>query len=49
MTTRYELDLAEVAVAFVLSDGRRLQHTIELRDAGEKRWLVSDWRRDSTP
>ena len=48
-TTRYELDLAEVAISFVLSDGRELQHTIELRDAGEKRWLVSDWRRDAPP
>jgi hypothetical protein len=43
------LNLAEVAISFVLSDGRKLQHTIELRDAGEKRWLVSDWRRDAPP
>jgi hypothetical protein len=46
-TTRYELDLAEVAIAFVLSNGRHWRHTIELRDAGNKRWLVSDWRHDA--
>ena len=43
-TTRYELDLAEVAIAFALSNGRSFHGTIELRDAGNKRWLVSDWR-----
>jgi hypothetical protein len=45
-TTHYELDLAEVAVAFVLADGRSVRDTIELRDAGKKRWLVSDWGHD---
>jgi hypothetical protein len=43
-TTRYELDLAEVAIAFKLSDGHSFRSTIELREAGDKRWLVSDWR-----
>ena len=46
-TTRYALDLAEVAIAFVLSNGRHWRHTIELRDAGNKRWLVSDWHHDA--
>jgi hypothetical protein len=45
-TTHYELDLAEVAVAFVLSNGRSVRDTIELRDAGKNRWLVSDWGHD---
>ncbi len=48
-TTRYELDLAEVAIAFALSNGRSYHGTIELRDAGSKRWLVSDWRHDAEP
>jgi hypothetical protein len=43
-TTRYELDFAEVVIEFGLSNGRHFHGTIELRDAGNKRWLVSDWR-----
>lgn len=46
-TTRYELDLAEVVIAFALSTGRRFRETIELRDAGDKGWLVSDWRHET--
>jgi hypothetical protein len=46
-TMRYELDLAEVAIAFGLSNGRTSHATIELRDAGDKHWLVSDWRHDA--
>ncbi len=46
-TTRYELDFAEVAIVFALSNGRSFHGTIELRDAGSKRWLVSDWRHDA--
>lgn len=46
-TTRYELDLAEVVIAFSLSDGETFRQVIELRDAGSDRWRVSDWRRDS--
>jgi hypothetical protein len=46
-TTRYELDFAEVAIAFGLSNGRSFHRTIELRDAGNERWLVSDWRHEA--
>ncbi len=48
-TTRYELDLAEVAIDFASSSGRTFHGTIELRDAGDKRWLVSDWRHPADP
>jgi len=45
-TTRYELDLTEVAIAFKLSNGHRLEPVIELRDFGDGRWLVTEWRND---
>jgi hypothetical protein len=45
-TTRYELDLAVVSIAFNLSSGRNIRCTIELRDSGDRHWLVSDLRVD---
>jgi hypothetical protein len=43
-TTRYELDLAEVAIVFTSSTGQRADLAMELRAEGKKRWRVSDWR-----
>jgi hypothetical protein len=45
-TMRYELDFAEVSISFALSNGRRFLGAFELRDAGSKRWLVTDWRHE---
>jgi hypothetical protein len=48
-TMRYELDLAEVVVAFRLSSGRGFRSTIELREASDRRWLIGDWRQEGDP
>ena len=48
-TTRYELDLAEVAVVFALTGGSSIKATIELRESGKERWLVSDLRAAAKP
>lgn len=45
-TTRHGIDIAEVAIAFALLDGRSFRETLELRDTGDKHWLVSGWRHD---
>jgi hypothetical protein len=45
-TTRYELDLTAVSIAFSLSSGRNIRCTMELRNSGNRHWLVSGLRVD---
>jgi hypothetical protein len=47
-TTRYDLDRAEVTVAYKLANGRSTRAHFQLREEGDDTWRISDWQLDST-